>query len=313
MDVRLYCGRANPELARAVAGRLRIPLGKRVLQTFPDGEIHVRLQETVRGRDVYILQSTSPPVNEHLMELLIMIDACRRAAAGRITAIIPYYGYSRQEKMSVGREPITARMVADLLTVAGTDRVVSIDLHAAAMQGFFTIGMDPLTAVQIMIDHLQRHADADGVVVSPDAGRVKLAEKYARALDLPMAVLHKERLDGGGAEVSAVIGDVAGRRPIIIDDMITTGGTVQEAVRSLLEAGARAEMVVAATHGILVGKAIERLEHPAIAEVVITDTVPLTPEKRLPKIHVLSVAGLLAETVRRLNENRSISALFPAA
>jgi len=312
MDMRFYSGSANPDLARAVASRLRIPLGKRRLQRFPDGEISVLLEETVRGRDVYLLQSTSPPVHEHLMELLVMIDACRRAAAGRITAIIPYYGYSRQEKMSTGREPITARLVADLLTVAGTDRVVSIDLHSAAMQGFFSIGTDHLTAAGILMDHLLAQREPDQVVVSPDAGRVKLAEKYAHALELPLVILHKERLVSGEAEVRAVIGEVADRRPIIVDDMITTGGTIHEGVRSLVEHGARPEVTVVATHAVLVDRALERLSDPAIAEVVITDTVYQPPELLLPKMRVLSVAGLLAETMRRLNEDRSISALFPA-
>ena len=312
MDLRLYCGSANPDLGRAIAARLRTPLGKRKLQRFPDGEVHVRLEETVRGDDVYLLQSTCPPVDEHLMELLVMIDACRRAAAGRITAIVPYFGYSRQEKKSTGREPITARLVADLLACAGTDRVVSIDLHAPAIQGFFNIEMDHLTAVQILIEHLQRHHEPDRAVVSPDTGRVKLAERYARGLGLPLVVLHKERLEVGEVEVRRVIGDVRGRRPIVIDDMITTGGTVDEAVHALLGAGAKPEVTVAATHGLLVGKAMERLANPAIAEVVVTDTVPVPPAKRLPKLRILSVAGLLAEAIRRLNENRSISALFAA-
>ncbi len=312
MDLRLYCGTANPDLGRAMAARLRTPLGKRKLQRFPDGEVHVRLEETVRGSDVYLLQSTCPPVDEHLMELLVMIDACRRAAAARVTAIIPYFGYSRQEKKSMGREPITARLVADLLACAGTNRVVSIDLHAPAIQGFFNIEMDHLTAVQILIEHLQRHHEPDRVVVSPDTGRVKLAERYARGLGLPLVVLHKERLEVGEVEVRRVIGDVSGRRPIVIDDMITTGGTVDEAVHALLEAGAKPEVTVAATHGLLVGKAMERLANPAIAEVVVTDTVPVPPAKRLPKLRILSVAGLLAEATRRLNENRSISALFSA-
>ncbi len=311
MDIQLFSGSANPELAKGMAGKLRIALGKRLLQRFPDGEVSFRLDETVRGHDVYLLQSTCPPVDEQLVELLIMIDACRRAAAGRITALIPYYGYSRQEKKSRGREPITARLVADLLTVAGTDRVVSLDLHAPAIQGFFNIGMDHLTAVPLLIEHLLRHREPDMVVVSPDTGRVKLAEKYARGLGLPLVVLHKERLGGAETEVHAVIGDVHDLRPIVVDDMITTGGTIEGAVHALLEAGARPEMTVAATHGLLVDGAVDRLQDPAIAQVVVTDTVPVPLEKRLPKMHILSVGGLLAEAVRRLHENRSISELFP--
>lgn len=312
MDLRLYCGTANPELGRAMSVKLRTPLGKRKLQRFADGEVHVRLDETVRGDDVYILQSTSPPVDQHLMELLVMIDACRRAAAGRITAIIPYFGYSRQEKKSTGREPITARLVADLLACAGTDRVVSVDLHAPATQGFFNIEMDHLTAVQILVEHLRRHRETDRVIVSPDTGRVKLAEKYAHGLNLPLVVLHKQRAEAGQVQVRRVIGDVKDRRPIVIDDMITTGGTIAEAVDTLVTAGARPEITVAATHGLLVGKAMERLANPAIVEVVVTDTVRIPPEKRAPKLRILSVAELLAEATRRLNEERSISALFAA-
>ncbi len=311
MDIRLFCGSANPELAKAVISKLRTPLGKRTLRRFPDGEVSLRLDETVRGRDVYLLQSTCPPVDIHLTELLVMIDACRRAAAGRITAIIPYYGYSRQEKKSRGREPIVARLVADLLSVAGADRVVSIDLHAPAIQGFFSIGMDHLTAFPILMEHLLKRKEPEMVVVSPDSGRVKLAEKYARGLDLPMAVLHKERLGGAETEVRAVIGEVRGRRPLIVDDMITTGGTIEGAVRALLGAGARPEITVAATHALLVNGALDRLKDPAIVEIAVTDTVPVPPEKRLRKMKLLTVAGLLADAIRRLNENRSISELFP--
>jgi len=310
MDLRLYCGSADPELGKSVAAKLRTPLAKRKLQRFPDGEVHVRLEETLRGDDVFILQSTSPPVDQHLMELLVMVDACRRAAAARVTAIIPYFGYSRQEKKSAGREPITTRLVADLLTCSGVDRVVSVDLHAPAIQGFFNIEMDHLTAVQLLIEHLQRHRGEDRVVVSPDTGRVKMAERYAHGLGLPLVVLHKERAETGRVEVHKVIGDVRGLRPIVIDDMITTGGTIDEAVRALLEAGARPEITVAATHGLLVGKAMDRLANPAIAEVVVTDTVPIPPEKRVKKLLVLSVAELLAEATRRLHDERSISALF---
>ena len=312
MEIRLFSGSANPDLAAAVARKLKIPLARRLLQRFPDGEVNLRLEESVRGCDVYLLQSTCPPVDEHVMELLVMVDACRRAGAGRITAIVPYYGYSRQEKKSVGREPITARLVADLLSVAGSDRVVSLDLHAPAIQGFFTIGMDHLTAVPILIRHILARRREGMVVVSPDTGRVKLAERYAKGLGLPMAVLHKERLGGGETEVHAVIGDVRDRRPLVVDDMITTGGTIEGAVKALLSAGARPEIVVVATHGLLVDGATARLSDPSIVEVVLTDTVPVTPERRLPKMHILSVDGLLAETIRRLNENRSISELFPA-
>jgi ribose-phosphate pyrophosphokinase len=313
MAISIYGGSANPTLAEGVARRLRVHLGRRRLKQFPDGETHVQIEESIRGRDIYIVQSTSAPVNQHIMEILIMVDAFRRAAAGRITAIIPYYGYARQEKKSTGREPITARLVADLLTVAGTERVVSIDLHSPAIQGFFNIGMDHLTAVPLITEHLHGRCRPNSVIVSPDTGRVKLAEKYARALGLPLVVLHKQRSAPEEAEIRAVVGDVQGKAPIIVDDMISTGGTIAGAVEALLRAGARPEVIVAATHPVLVGPALERLSHPAISEVVVCDTIPVPPAKHLPKMHMLSVADLLAATVRRLNRNESISALFAPA
>ncbi len=311
MDARIFCGSANPELAQSVADQLGLPLGKRLLRRFSDGEVHVRLEESVRGRDVYLLQSSCPPVDQNLMELLVMIETCRRAAAGRITAIIPYYGYARQEKKSVGREPITARLVADLLTVAGAQRVVTVDVHSPAMQGFFSITMDALPAAPILIQYLKRKRQPDHVVVSPDLGRAKLGDKFALGLEIPLVVLHKDRLDSGEVQIQRVIGEVVGRRPIIVDDMITSGGTIEKSVEALLEAGARPEVTVVATHGVLVDNAVQKMENPAIVEVVVTDTVPVSPEKRFPKLTILSVSELLAEAVRRLSEDRSIEALYP--
>jgi len=313
LSIGVYCGSANPLLAEQLARRLRLPLGRRRLQQFPDGETHVQIEESIRGRDIFIVQSTGPPVNQHVMELLIMLDAFRRAGAARITAIIPYYGYARQEKKSTGREPITARLVADLLTTAGAQRVVSIDLHSPAIQGFFNIGMDHLTAVPIVTGYLQTRLRRDSAVVSPDTGRVKLAEKYSQALGLPLVVLHKQRFTPEQPEIRAVVGDVRGKAPIIIDDMISTGGTIAEAIEALLEAGAQPDITVAATHPVLIGPALQRLSHPAISEVIVCDTIPVPPEKQLDKMRVLSVADLLAETVRRLNRNESISALFAPA
>ena len=311
MEVGIYAGTSNPQLATAVAQQLGRPLGKLVLKRFPDGEVHVQIEESIRGRDVYLIQPTGPPVNENLMELLVMIDAFHRASARQITGIIPYYGYSRQEKKTTGREPISAKLVADLLTTAGADRVVSIDLHTPAIQGFFNIGMDHLTAVPIIVNHLLPRRRPDSVVVSPDVGRVKLVDGFARALAVPLVVLHKRRLDHEEVEARAVVGEVRDKAPIIIDDMISTGGTIAEAVEAILAAGAKPEVTIAAVHPLLVGLAVERLKHPAIKEVVVTDTVSVPAEKRLDKITVLSVSGLLAETIRRLHENRSISALFP--
>lgn len=310
-DIGLYGGSAHPELLAAIAEQLGEQPGQLQLQRFPDGEVNARLEESVRGEDVFILQPTGPPVNENLMELLVMLDAFRRASAGRITAIIPYYGYSRQEKKSLGREPITARLVADLLTTAGAQRVVSIDLHAPAIQGFFNIGMDHLTAVPILVEYLLPRRQPDMVVVAPDTGRVKLADRYAEALDLPLAVLYKRRLGPEQVQTRAVVGDVAGCRPLIIDDMISTGGTVLAAVQALEAAGARPEVLVAATHGLFTGHAQERLRYPAIREIIVTDTLPQLPDRRPAHLRVCSVASLLAQTITRLHNDESISALFP--
>lgn len=312
-QIRLYCGSATPQLAAAVAERLGVELGQRRLRRFPDGEVHVQIDESIRGRDIFIIQSTCQPVNENLMELLVMVDAFQRASAGRVTAVIPYYGYARQEKKSTGREPITARMVADLLAAVGTDRVVSIDLHAPAIQGFFNIWMDHLTAVPLLARHLRTISLDDVAVVSPDVGRAKLAEKYAAALDAPLVILHKERLDAEETRVRAVIGDIKGRPAVLIDDMISTGSTIATAVDALLAAGARPEITVVATHPLLVGQAPERLAHEAIFRVVVTDTIPISGEKRTRlgnKLAVVSVAELLAETIGRLHRNQSVSQVF---
>jgi ribose-phosphate pyrophosphokinase len=309
--LRVYAGSANPRLSAAVAERLGLPLGGRQLRRHPDGEIHVQLDESVRGTDCYVIQSTGPPVNEHIMELLVFLDALRRGSAGWITAIIPYYGYARQEKKSTGREPITARLIADLLTAAGANRVVSLDLHAPAIQGFFNIGMDHLTAVPILAEYLLSRQYPDGVVVAPDLGRVKLADRFASALGLPLAIIHKRRLSDVRTQASAVVGEVEGRTPIVVDDMISTGGTVLEAVRALVERGARPAVTVVATHGLFVGPAVEWLRHPAITEIVVTDTLELPPERRPERLRVLSVADLLAQAIERLHHQQSISALFP--
>lgn len=312
LPIAIYSGNGNIELAQAVAACLGQPLGRRELSSFPDGEVHIQIEESIRGKDIYLVQPTGPPVNENLVELLILIDAFHRASAGRVTAIIPYFGYARQEKKSTGREPITARLVADLITTAGADRVVSIDLHAPAIQGFFDIWMDHLTAVPILISYLRTREWKNGVIIAPDTGRVKLADDFARALGLPLIVLYKRRLGPEATEVGAVVGSVRGKKPIIVDDMITTGATIDRAVSTLVGAGSRPEVTVVATHGLLVDGAIQRLSRPAIKEIVLTDTVPVQSDKRmaLGKVTILSIAPLLAETIRRLNGNRSISELF---
>jgi ribose-phosphate pyrophosphokinase len=306
--VEIYCGSATPTLAEAVAGHLGLTLGGRELTRFPDGEVRVQLERSVRGRDIYIIQSTCAPVNEHLMELLIMIDAFHRASAGCITAIIPYYGYARQEKKTTGREPITAKLVANLITGAGANRVVAVDLHSAAIQGFFDIGMDHLTAVPLIAEYLSATYDlTDAVIVSPDTGGVKLADSYAFMLDLPLVIMHKRRAGPRDVEMHAVVGSVAGKRPIIVDDIIATGGTIRACAQALVAAGARPEIIVAATHPVFSPPVIDYLNDPLISAVVVTNTIPVPAPLLLPKIRELSIAPLLAEAVSRLHTGRSIS------
>jgi len=309
----LVAGSANRDLAEAVARMAGIPVLDTRLERFPDGEMHVRLSSSVRGRDAYVLQPTCTPVSENLVELLLLIDTLRRASAGRVTALVPYYGYARQDRKFTGREPITAKLVANLLTAAGSNRIVSIDLHSPAIQGFFDIGMDHLTAIPLLAEHLAPHIPEDSVIVSPDTGGVKRADLYGKLLGLPIAILYKRRASAREVAMAAVIGDVKDKYPIIVDDMITTGGTISQAVETLLSAGARPEIRIAATHGVLVGDAVRLLQHPAIHEIVVTDTVPIpaTIREALPVLQVCSVANLLAHAIQRLHSGLSLSELFP--
>lgn len=312
MELIVFSGSASPLLAASVSQKLGRPLGACRLQSFPDGEVSAQIEQSVRGRDVFIIQPTSPPVNEHLMELLVMIDALHRASAQRITAVVPYFGYSRQERRATGREPITAALVANLLATARADRVVTIDLHAPAIEGFFDIWVDQLTAVPLLVHHLKQRPRPGSVLVAPDVGAVKRADRHARLLHIPTALAlkrHHYDHDGTGVEVYGLVGEVAGLYPIIVDDMISTGTTIHGCVEALLKAGSRPEMTVVATHAVLVGQALRYLSNPAIREVVVTDTVPLPPEKRLDMMTVVSVADLLAEAIYRLNQDESISAL----
>ncbi len=308
----LIAGTANEPLARAIAGELGIGLMERRIETFPDGETYVRLGASARGRDAYIIQPTSAPVNDNLVELALLIDTVRRASAGRVTAVIPYYGYARQDRKFIGREPISAKLVANLITAAGADRVVSVDLHSPAIQGFFDIGMDHLTAIPLLTEYLKPQLKPDSVVVSPDTGGVKRADLYARLLNLPLAILHKKRASAHEVQMQAVIGDIKGKHAIIVDDIIATGGTICEAVETLLKAGAQPAVKVVATHPVLSGEAPRLLRHSAIAEIVVTDTITIAPEVRaaLPTRRVVSVAGLLANAIRRLHEGHSLSELF---
>jgi len=308
--LKLFCGTANPKLGEEIASYLGIPPGKRTITRFADGEIYVRYEENARGEDTFVIQPTCPPVNEHLMELLIMMDALRRASAGRITAVIPYYGYARKDKKDAPREPITGRLVADLLVTAGADRILTVDLHAGQIEGFFNVPVDHLRALPLFADYLREKGLRDGVVVAADDGAVRRSKQLADRLDLPLAIIFQRRVGKDIKEPMQVVGEVDGRVPIMIEDIVDTAGTVSNAVDTLIRNGARPEVYVCATHPVMAGPALERLARPEIREVIVTNTIPLPPERRLDKLTVLSAAPLLAEAIRRIHMNQSVSILF---
>ena len=308
--IRIFSGNSNVALAEKICGNLGVPLGKASVTTFSDGETRVEINENVRGMDVFIIQSSCPPVNVTLMELLIMIDAMKRASADRITAVIPYYGYARQDRKVTPRAPITAKLIADLITTAGAQRVLSMDLHAGQIQGFFNIPVDNLFATPVLLDYMKKNFQDDIVIVSPDTGGVERARAFGSRLGTNLAIIDKRREGPNEAQVMNIIGHVRDKKAIILDDMIDTAGTVVQAAAALKEAGA-VEVFVCATHPVLSGPAIERLEKSDIKEVVVTDTIPLHPRAQACKcIKVLSVASLLSEAVRRIYYNDSISSLF---
>ncbi len=309
--IRVFSGNSNPALAEKICANLGVPLGTAKVKTFSDGEIMVEIGENVRGRDIYVVQSTCSPTNNNLMELLIMIDALKRASAATITAVIPYYGYARQDRKVAPRTPITSKLVADLITTSGADRVVTIDLHAGQIQGFFNIPVDNLYAAPVMLEHLKRRfPNDDTVMVSPDAGGTERARAFAKRLGCTLAVIDKRRTGPNVAEVMHLIGDVKGKAAIILDDMIDTAGTLTQAARALKEHGAKS-IYACATHGVLSGPAIDRINDSHIEEVLITDTIPLGDKAKLTgKVKVLTVAELLAEAIRRIHEDESVSSLF---
>jgi len=308
--IRIFSGNSNPSLADKISANLSLPLGKAKVKTFSDGEIMVEIEENVRGRDIYIIQSTCAPTNNNLMELLIIMDALRRASAATITAVIPYYGYARQDRKAAPRTPITSKLVADLITTAGAD-LVTVDLHAGQIQGFFNIPVDNLYAAPVMLEHLRtKFSNEDIVMVSPDAGGTERARAFAKRLGCTLAVIDKRRTGANVAEVMHLIGDVNDKVAIILDDMIDTAGTLTQAASALKEHGAT-RIYACATHGVLSGPAIDRINASAIEEVLITDTIPLAESGRdLRKIKVLTVAELLAEAIRRIHEDESVSSLF---
>ena len=308
--LKLFGGNSNPELTAKICEYLQIPQGKAVVKTFSDGEIMVEIGENVRGRDVFVVQSTCSPVNQNIMELLVIMDALKRASALRITPVLPYYGYARQDTKVLPRVPISAKLVADLITVAGGHRLICLDLHANQIQGFFNIPVDNLFAAPVLLEYIKLHFNNELVFVSPDAGGVERARAFAKRLNASLAIIDKRREAGQKVKAMQVIGDVKGKPTIILDDMVDTGGTLTEAAKALAENGA-ASINACCTHAVLSGKAVESIEKSAIQSLIVTDSIPVRPEaKGCKKIKVLTVANLLGEAIKRAHLNDSVSSLF---
>jgi ribose-phosphate pyrophosphokinase len=308
--LRLFSGSANLQLAQEVSRYLGMDLGPMIHKRFADGELYVQIQESIRGCDVYLIQPTCQPVNDHLMELLIMIDACRRASARQVTAVLPYYGYARADRKTAGRESITAKLVANLITQAGASRILAMDLHAAQIQGYFDIPFDHIYGSPVLLDYLVSKQLNDIVVVSPDVGGVARARAFAKKLnDAPLAIIDKRRQAHNVAEVLNVIGDVKGKTAVLVDDMIDTGGTIAEGARLLREEGA-SQVYACATHAVFSPPAIERLSSGLFEEVIVTNTIPIPESNQFPQLVVLSVASLLGEAIWRIHEDSSLSSLF---
>ncbi|MDF2924833.1 MAG: ribose-phosphate pyrophosphokinae [Paenibacillaceae bacterium] len=307
-NVKIFSGSSNPQLAERICGELGRPLGRVKLSRFKSGEHYCLYEETIRNCDVFLVQTFSHPINEHFVELLVMMDAAKRASAKTINLVIPYYGYSRQERKAAPREPISAKMVADVLTTAGASRMITIDLHAPAIQGFFNIPVDHLTALDLISDYIRKKQISDPIVVSPDAGRATTAENLANILNAPFAIMIKKRPEHNKSVITHVIGEVEGRTPIIIEDLIDTGSTIVNVVEGLKERGAN-DVLICATHPVFSGPALQRLDHPNIMEVVLTDSIAIPPEHS-NRFHVLSVAELLSNAIRINMSGGSISSLF---
>lgn len=307
--IKVFTGNANVELVKKICEHLDINMGACEVTHFSDGEINVNISETVRGQDVYIIQPTHSPVNDNLMELLIMIDAVKRASAGRINAVIPYYGYARQDRKTKAREPITAKLVADIVTKAGADRVVTMDLHAGQIQGYFDIPVDHLSAIPILAHYFEFLKGSDTVIVSPDLGGVTRARTFANLLDMPIAIIEKRRPKPNVSEVMNVIGDIEGKNVIIVDDIIDTPGTIVKAASVLKDFGAK-KVYGCATHGVLSGPAVDRICNSELEKFVITDTIPFKAEEQCDKIDVVSVAPLFAKAIKKINSSESVSILF---
>jgi len=304
----LFSGQAHPALAHSVAEKLDTTLGSAVVDRFPDGEINIKINDDIRGTDVFLLQPTCPPVNENVMELLLLIDCCKRASAGRVTAVIPYFGYARKDRKDEGRVPISSKLVADLLTTAGADRVLTLDMHSAQIQGFFNIPVDHLYAKPVMINYLKTLESRRLTVVAPDAGGIKMARGYARRLEANLAIVDKRRDATGHTSVEHLIGDVEGSDVIIVDDMIATAGSITNAVKTVKKFGAN-KVYMCATHPVLCGNAMERIEAADVESVVVTDSIPLG-DRQSDKIQIVSIASLLADAIRNTHNSESISRLF---
>lgn len=308
--VKIFALNSNKPLAKKIADAVGVPLGKTSVDRFSDGEIRINIEESIRGDEIFIIQSTSAPVNDNLMELLIMIDALRRASASTINVVMPYYGYARQDRKARSREPITAKLVADMLEKAGADRVIVLDLHAAQIQGFFDIPVDHLMGAPLLADYfLKNGLEKDAVVVSPDHGGVTRARKLAEFLKAPIAIIDKRRPKANVAEIMNIIGSVDGKRCIIIDDMIDTAGTITLASQALMDAGAK-EVYACATHPVLSGPAIERLDKSPIKKIIVTDSIQLSEEKQIDKLTQVSVGPLIGDAIKRIHENKPVSPLF---
>jgi ribose-phosphate pyrophosphokinase len=313
MGLKILAGTANPPLAEGIARMLARPTAERVVERFPDGELHVELRESVRGEDVYVIQPTGPPVGEHLLELLLLADACRRGGAARTTAIVPYFGYARQDRRTRAGEPLGGRLMAELMRAAAVDRVVAVDLHTAALESAFAMPLEHLSAVPLLAAALRPGIAADTVVVSPDLGAVKLAERYARLLARPVAIVHKQRLSGSEVRAHGLVGQVAGMEAVVVDDMLSTGGTIEAAVQTLLSAGALTPVTVAVTHSLLVGPARERLARLPIRRLLATDSLPPPGTAVTPPLEVTGLAALLAEAVQRLHADAPLADLLAQA
>lgn len=305
----IFAGNSNKELTDEICSHLNIPLGNAIVGRFSEGEIKVRINEDVRGRDVFIIQSISPPVNDNLMELLILIDALKRSSAYRITAVVPYYGYARQDRKDRPRVPITAKLVANLLAAAGASRVLTIDLHAGQIQGFFDIPLDHLFAVNVFVDYFEDHKIKNLVVVSPDVGGVKMARAYAKRLRADLAVVDKRRVNDQETEVMFIMGEVKGKNALIVDDIVATASSLIEAIEALKKNGAK-DIYAAITHPVLSGPAIERIKNSKIKKLMVTNTIPVPKNKLISQIKILSIAPLLAEAIKRIHSEESISVLF---